>query len=193
MTKLASPPSLASLCVYCGSRPGDRPVFAQTARALGRACAEAGTELVYGGGALGLMGETARAASEAGGKVFGVIPQFLVDVEGIAEGIEHVVVDDMHARKMMMFERAEAFCTLPGGIGTLEEVIELLSWARLDLHRKPVVICDVEGFWSPLVELLSHVVDRGFADPKLLDDIVVVERAEDVIPAAEERLMRSVL
>lgn len=184
---------LASLCVYCGSRPGDRPVFAETARALGRACAERGTELVYGGGALGLMGETARAARDAGGRVFGVIPQFLVDVEGIAEGIDHEVVGDMHTRKMMMFERAEAFCTLPGGIGTLEEVIELLSWARLDLHRKPVVICDVEGFWSPLVELLSHVVGRGFADPKLMDDIVVVERAEDVIPAAEERLMKALL
>ena len=184
---------LKSLCVYCGSRMGDRPVFADTARALGRACAENGTELVYGGGALGLMGETARAARDAGGRVFGVIPQFLVDVEGIAEGIDHEVVPDMHTRKMMMFERAEAFCTLPGGIGTLEEVIELLSWARLDLHRKPVVICDVEGFWSPLVELLNHVIDRGFAAEELRDDIVVVTRAEDVIPAAQDRIMRAKL
>lgn len=184
---------LASLCVYCGSRPGDRPVFAETARALGKACAEAGTELVYGGGALGLMGETARAASEAGGKVFGVIPQFLVDVEGIAEGIEHVIVDDMHTRKMMMFEEADAFCTLPGGIGTLEEVIELLSWARLELHRKPIVICDVEGFWTPLVELIGHVIDTGFAAEELRSDIIVVERAEDVIPAIEERMLRSVI
>lgn len=183
---------LASLCVYCGSRPGDAPIFTQTAQTLGRACAEAGTELVYGGGALGLMGETARAARDAGGKVFGVIPQFLVELEGIAEGIEHEIVDNMHTRKMMMFERAEAFCTLPGGIGTLEEVIELLSWARLDLHRKPIVICDVENFWTPLVELLGHVVDRGFADPKLMNDIVVVNRAEDVIPAAQERLLANV-
>ena len=182
---------LNSLCVYCGSRQGDRPVFAETARTLGRACAENGTELVYGGGALGLMGETARAARDAGGRVFGVIPQFLVDVEGIAEGIDHEIVPDMHTRKMMMFERAEAFCTLPGGIGTLEEVIELLSWARLDLHRKPVVICDVEGFWSPLVELLNHVIDRGFAAEELRGDIVVVTRAEDVIPAAEDRILRS--
>ena len=180
---------LKSLCVYCGSRPGDRPVFTETARTLGQALAAHGTELVYGGGALGLMGETARATRDAGGTVFGVIPQFLVDVEGIAEGIEHEIVPDMHTRKMMMFERAQAFCTLPGGIGTLEEVIELLSWARLDLHRKPIVICDVEGFWTPLVELLNHVIDRGFAAEELRSDIVVVKRAEDVVPAAEERLL----
>ena len=182
---------LASLCVYCGSRPGDLPIFAETARALGRALAGHGTKLVYGGGAMGLMGEVATSCRDAGGDVYGVIPQFLVELEGIAEGIEHEIVDDMHTRKMKMFEAADAFCTLPGGIGTLEEVIELLSWARLDLHRKPVVICDVEGFWSPLVELLGHVIDRGFADPKLRDDIVVVERAEDVIPAAEERVLRA--
>ena len=184
---------LASLCVYCGSRPGDRPVFTETARALGTACARNGTELVYGGGAMGLMGETARAARDAGGHVFGVIPQFLVDVEGIAEGIEHEIVGDMHTRKMMMFERADAFCTLPGGIGTLEELIELLSWARLDLHRKPMVICDVEDFWSPLVELLNHVVERGFADEALRHDVIVVKSAEDVIPAIEDRLMKTVL
>lgn len=184
---------LASLCVYCGSRPGDLPVFTETARALGRACAGNGTELVYGGGAMGLMGETASAARDAGGKVFGVIPQFLVDIEGIADGIEHEIVGDMHTRKMMMFERADAFCTLPGGIGTLEEVIELLSWARLDLHRKPMVICDVEGFWSPLVELLNHVVERRFADEALRNDIIVVKSADDVIPAIEDRLMRTIL
>jgi uncharacterized protein (TIGR00730 family) len=184
---------LGSLCVYCGSRVGDRPVFAEAARTLGRAMAENGTRLVYGGGALGLMGEVAAAARDAGGDVFGVIPEFLVELEGVLPGVRHEIVGDMHTRKMMMFEGADAFCTLPGGIGTLEEVIELLSWARLNLHRKPIVICDVEGFWTPLVELLSHVIDRGFAAEELRHDIIVVDRAEDVLPAIEERMMTNVL
>lgn len=184
---------LASLCVYCGSRPGDRPVFAEAARTLGRACAENGTRLVYGGGKLGLMGETAAAARDAGGDVLGVIPDFLVEIEGMLEGVHQEVVGNMHERKMMMFEQADAFCTLPGGIGTLEEVIELLSWARLELHRKPIVICDVEGFWTPLVTLIDHVIDREFAARELREDILVVTRPEDVIPAAESRLMENVL
>lgn len=184
---------LASLCVYCGSRVGDRPVFAEAAQALGRAMAENGTRLVYGGGALGLMGEVASATRDAGGDVFGIIPEFLVEMEGVLDGVRHEIVDTMHTRKMMMFDEADAFCTLPGGIGTLEEVIELLSWARLELHRKPIVICDVEGFWTPLVELLSHVIDRGFAAEELRHDIIVVERAEDVIPAVEERLLTNVI
>ncbi|MBB4659547.1 TIGR00730 family Rossman fold protein [Parvularcula dongshanensis] len=184
---------LSSLCVYCGSRNGDSPVFAEAARTLGRACAENGTKLVYGGGALGLMGETAGAARDAGGEVFGVIPGFLVELEGVLEGVDHEVVDTMHTRKMMMFEQADAFCTLPGGIGTLEEVIELLSWARLELHRKPIVILDIEGFWTPLVDLIDHVIERGFAAEELRQDIIVVNRAEDVLPAIEERLFGNVV
>ncbi|WP_031549638.1 TIGR00730 family Rossman fold protein [Parvularcula oceani] len=184
---------LKSLCVYCGSRVGDRPVFAEAARTLGEAMAENGTRLVYGGGKLGLMGEVASAVRDAGGDVFGVIPGFLVEMEGILDGVDHEVVDTMHTRKMMMFEESDAFCTMPGGIGTLEEVIELLSWARLELHRKPIVILDVEGFWTPLVELIGHVIDRGFAAEELRHDIIVVTRPEDVIPAIEERLFDNVI
>lgn len=184
---------LKSLCVYCGSRVGDDPIFANTAKTLGTALVKNQTRLVYGGGKLGLMGEVASAVRDAKGDVFGIIPEFLVDIEGVLDGVDHKVVDTMHERKMLMFEESDAICTLPGGIGTLEEIIELLSWARLDLHRKPLVICNVEDFWSPLVELLDHVIDRGFAAKELRSDIVVVDRAEDVIPAAEERLLRNVL
>ncbi|MCI5043146.1 MAG: TIGR00730 family Rossman fold protein [Aquisalinus sp.] len=180
---------LKSLCVYCGSKMGDQPVFANAAKRLGEQMAAQQVRLVYGGGKLGLMGTVAGAARDGGGDVFGIIPKFLVDMEGILEGVDHEIVETMHERKMMMFEQSEAICTLPGGIGTLEEIIEVLSWARLDLHRKPVVLLNIEGFWSPLVELLNHIIDRGFASEELRHDIVVVEKPEDVIPAVEERLL----
>ena len=184
---------LKSLCVYCGSRLGDRPVFEAEAITLGKALAEKDVKLVYGGGSLGLMGTIAGTVRDQGGDVFGVIPDFLVQAEGKLEGVEHRIVSNMHERKMLMFENSEAICTMPGGIGTLEEIIEILSWARLDLHRKPVVLLNLEDFWSPLVELLNHIIDRGFAAEELRSDLVVVERAEDVIPAAEERLLTNKL
>lgn len=180
---------LKSLCVYCGSRVGDDGIFAETARKLAASLTANGTRLVYGGGKLGLMGEVASAVRDSGGDVFGVIPDFLVELEGVLDGVNHKIVKTMHERKMLMFDEADAFCTLPGGIGTLEEIIELLSWARLDLHRKPLVVCNVEGFWTPMVELLKHVVSRGFADPALIEDIVVVDTPEEVLPAAESRMM----
>ena len=180
-----------SLCVYCGSRTGDTDIYANAAEKLGAELVRTDTRLVYGGGKLGLMGKTAGAVRDLGGKVFGVIPDFLVDVEGVLDGVEHVVVENMHERKMRMFEEADAFCVLPGGIGTLEEIIELLSWGRLDLHKKPMVLCNIEGFWSPLVELLNHVVDQGFADPALRHDLVVVDKPEDVLPAACRRLLKN--
>ena len=180
---------LKSLCVYCGSRVGDDNAFGEAADQLGRILAAEGTRLVYGGGKLGLMGRVAAAVRDNGGQVFGVIPDFLVELEGILEGVDHKVVTSMHERKMMMFEESDAICTLPGGIGTLEEIIELLSWVRLDLHRKPLIVYNVQGFWTPLIDLLHHVVDRGFADKALKSDIIVVERAEDVLPAARKRLL----
>ncbi len=182
---------LKSLCVYCGSRVGDQPVFQNAATRLGEEMARNDVRLVYGGGKMGLMGTVASAARDNQGDVYGVIPNFLVDLEGKLEGVEHKMVDTMHERKMIMFEESQAICTMPGGIGTLEEVIEVLSWARLDLHRKPVVLLNIEEFWSPLVELLNHIIDRGFASEELRHDLVVVDRAEDVVPAAAERLMAS--
>lgn len=183
--------SMKSLCVYCGSRPGKSPVFEQTAIAIGREAAKRGCRIVYGGGKLGLMGATAGAARDAGGAVFGVIPDFLVELEGILDGVDHKVVDTMHERKMLMFEESDAILTLPGGIGTLEELIEVLSWARLSLHRKPIVVLNQDGFWAPLKQLFEHIVEEGFADKNLLNDMVFVDAVDQVFPAIESQLLRS--
>lgn len=184
---------MKSLCVYCGSRAGDDPAFAEAARFIGKEAARLGWRIVYGGGKLGLMGTTAGAARDAGGAVFGIIPDFLVGLEGVLDGVDHIVVKTMHERKMRMFEESDAILTLPGGIGTLEEVIETLSWARLALHRKPIVILNMDGFWTPLKNLFEHIVDRGFAAPELLGDMMYVERAEEVFPLLEKRTLEAVI
>ncbi|MEL6364016.1 MAG: TIGR00730 family Rossman fold protein [Pseudomonadota bacterium] len=182
---------LTSLCVYCGSSAGDDPKYLDAAVELGRACAAQNVRLVYGGGRLGLMGASAGAARDAGGRVYGVIPDFLVEREGILENVDHDIVETMHERKLKMFEAADAFCILPGGIGTLEELVEILSWARLDLHRKSIVIVDLDGYWSPFVALIEHMVGAKFAHPDLLRDFCVVESAADVIPTARDRMLRA--
>lgn len=176
---------MKSLCVYCGSRPGDDPIFLKAAEYVGREAAKRGVRIVYGGGKLGLMGATAGAARDAGGDVFGVIPDFLVELEGILEGVDHKVVTTMHERKMMMFEQSDAILTLPGGIGTLEEVIETLSWARLSLHQKPIIVLNLNDFWSPLKELFEHIVGRGFAAHELLSDLKFIDKVEDIFPYLE--------
>lgn len=182
---------MKSLCVYCGSRAGNDPVFQQTAIAVGKEAAKRNCRIVYGGGKLGLMGATAGAARDAGGDVFGVIPDFLVELEGILDGVDHKIVSTMHERKMMMFEESDAILTLPGGIGTLEELIEVLSWARLALHRKPIIVLNVEGFWAPLQELFQHIVAKGFADKELLNDVIFVNTVEDAFNRAEEHMLRA--
>lgn len=184
---------MKSLCVYCGSRPGDDPIFVETAEYIGREAAKRGVRIVYGGGKLGLMGATAGAARDAGGPVFGVIPEFLVEMEGILDGVDHKIVDTMHERKMLMFEQSDAILTLPGGIGTLEEVIETLSWARLALHQKPIIVLNLNGFWSPLKELFHHIVDREFAAEELLTDVTFVETPEEVMDCFEKRILRNVI
>jgi uncharacterized protein (TIGR00730 family) len=171
-----------SVCVFCGSSSAVDPAYLRAAAALGRALAEAGLRLVYGGGGVGLMGACARAAHEAGGRVLGVIPDFLVGREHALETIEHVVVANMHERKMMMFERSDAFVVLPGGVGTLEEVVELLSWRRLGLHAKPVVFHNPAGFWRPLFDLFQHTVEAKFTPPEFMQAWTAVERIEDVVP-----------
>lgn len=182
---------MKSLCVYCGSRSGNDPIFEQTAIQLGQTAAAKGVRIVYGGGKLGLMGATAGAARDAGGDVFGVIPDFLVELEGILDGVDHKVVSTMHERKMLMFEESDAIVTLPGGIGTLEEVIEVTSWARLALHKKPIIVLNVDGFWSPLEELFGHIVKTGFAAQELLDDFIFVKSVDEVFEAAQSRLLRA--
>ena len=182
---------MKSLCVYCGSRPGADPAFKEAAVWIGQEAARRNCRIVYGGGKLGLMGATAGAARDAGGDVFGVIPDFLVELEGILDGVDHKVVTTMHERKMLMFEESDAILTLPGGIGTLEELIEVLSWARLALHRKPIIVLNMKGFWSPLKILIEHVIQEGFADEELISDLVFVDKLEDVFPTAESRMLRA--
>jgi uncharacterized protein (TIGR00730 family) len=168
--------------VFCGSSDAADPAFLEASAQLGAELASAGLELVYGGGGVGLMGQVARATHAAGGRVLGIIPHFLVGKERALESVEHVVVDSMHERKMMMFERADSFVVLPGGIGTLEEIVELLSWRRLDLHAKPVVFYSPRGFWDPLFALFQHTVDEQLTPPAFMDAWTTVERIEDVVP-----------
>jgi uncharacterized protein (TIGR00730 family) len=174
--------SLKSVCVYCGSSNAADPAFLQAAFEIGGDFARAGLKLVYGGGGVGLMGATARGAHEAGGQVLGIIPEFLRGREQPFDDVETVIVTSMHERKMLMFERSDAFVVLPGGIGTLEEIIELLSWRRLDLHRKPIVFHNPGGFWDPLFALLQHTIDQGLTPPSLVDCWRVAEKASDITP-----------
>lgn len=174
---------LSSICVYCGSSAGDDPIYAESAERLGTAMGEAGLGLVYGGGAIGLMGITARSVMAAGGHVIGIIPQFLKEREVMLETAhELVVTEDMHERKRIMFERADAFVALPGGIGTLEELVEMMTWAQLGQHRKPVLIANINGFWDPLIALLRHMADAGFIRNGFEVSYLVANTAEEIVP-----------
>lgn len=177
-------PLPSSLCVYCGSRFGTDPAYREMATGLGELIAREGMTLVYGGGGVGLMGLTANAALKSGGKVVGIIPTFLLKREaGHPDLTETVVVETMHERKLEMFERSDAFIILPGGIGTLEEFFEVLSWRTLGLHTKPIVIIDQGGYWQPLEALLKSIVDGGFADRSHLDHVVFVKDVDAILPA----------
>jgi uncharacterized protein (TIGR00730 family) len=176
------------LCVYCGSSPGTSPAYMQAARDLGSAMAKAGVGLVYGGGSLGLMGETARAVIAGGGHVTGIIPEFLVAKERMQEGVHELIVTrTMHERKMAMFERSTGFVALPGGIGTLEELAEILTWSQLKQHARPVIVCNVAGFWDGLLALLQHMRTSGFIRPDIAVTFDVASGADDVLPAYEAR------
>lgn len=165
---------MKSVCIYCGSSPGSRPVYADAARALGRALAEADLTLVYGGGRVGLMGVVADAVLAAGGRAIGVIPKLLVDKEVGHTGLTELhVVPDMHHRKKMMADLSDAFVAMPGGAGTLEEFFEVYTWAQLGYHRKPVALYNIEGFYDPLIALLRHTVDEGFMQPTYFDTLCI--------------------
>jgi hypothetical protein len=175
--------SIKSVCVYCGSAHGREPIYREVAERFGRFVATAGITLVYGGGSVGLMGTVARSALDAGGKVVGIIPQFLVDREVMLDEVsELVITHDMHERKRLMFERSEAFVALPGGIGTLEEVVEMMTWAQLGRHKKPVVLADVNGFWQPLALLLDHMREHGFIRPGFEVNYRLAADIDDVLP-----------
>jgi len=180
------------LCVYCGSGPGRDPRYMEAARGLGKALAESGIGLVYGGGSLGLMGEMARAVLAGGGHVTGIIPEFLVTKERmLTEVNELIVTRDMHERKMTMFERASGFVALPGGLGTLEELTEISTWAQLEQHAKPIILCNIGGYWDPLVTLLKHMREEKFIREGLEFKLEVVKGADEVIPAFEFRLQQT--
>ncbi|MEC9367152.1 MAG: TIGR00730 family Rossman fold protein [Pseudomonadota bacterium] len=179
--------TVKNICVYCGSGPGLRPAFAECARSLGRDMAKAGIGLVYGGGGRGLMGEIARSVIANGGHVTGVIPDFLVHTEHAMRDLDNLVVTaSMHERKRQMFERSDAFIALPGGIGTLEELVEQLTWAQLGQHTKPIILADIEGFWQPLLKLLAHMQELAFIRPGLEVRLNAVSDVSELLPRTIE-------
>jgi uncharacterized protein (TIGR00730 family) len=172
-----------TVCVYCGSGPGTNPAFVVAARKLGRILAENRVGLVYGGGSVGLMGALATTVLDHGGTVTGVIPEFLTGREQMLNRVQELVVTrDMHERKRIMFERADAFVALPGGIGTLEEVVEQMTWAQLGRHKKPILIANIDGFWDPLCALLEHMTSLEFIRSGLSINLLTVDRVESILP-----------
>lgn len=174
---------VTSICVFCGSSTGRDPRHLEAAEILGRSMAKAGIRLVYGGGSIGLMGAVAKSVLSAGGAVTGIIPEFLLRREIMLDGVEDFhIVEDMHTRKRMMFEQSDAFVALPGGIGTLEEVVEQMTWAQLGRHRKPIVLADIGGFWEPLKVLLAHMAEEAFIRPGYEVKFLTAARAEEIVP-----------
>jgi uncharacterized protein (TIGR00730 family) len=183
--------TIRRICVYCGSGPGTEPVFLKSAEALGREMAKAGIGLVYGGGNVGLMGTIARSVLDHGGHVTGIIPEFLKSRERMLDDVqETLIVPDMHTRKRLMFERADAFVALPGGIGTLEELVEQMTWAQLGQHTKPILMLSPNGFWRPLLQLFAHMRQFGFIRPGLELSYLVAEDVDDVIPMLRQAARR---
>lgn len=177
---------LLSLCVYCGSAEGTTPEHGAQAEQLGRLAAERGVRIVYGGGRIGLMGRVANGAKANGGEVIGIIPEHLMSAEVADRHLTRLeVVDSMHVRKARMVELSDAFCALPGGLGTLDETFEILTWRQLRLHDKPIILVNLGGYWDPLLALLRHQVEAGFVGAQHIDYFTVVERVEDVFTAIE--------
>lgn len=178
---------IRSICVYCGSSPGRDEAYVQAGLALGRAIAGAGLTLVYGGGSRGIMGAVANGALEAGGKVTGIIPRFLLTKEASEDAVrrldEVVITEDMHARKHLMFEKSDAFVALPGGIGTVEEIVEVMTWGQLGHHRKPIVFANVNGFWNRFAAMLTHMREDGFIHTGNLVKPMFIDEIAEVVPA----------
>ncbi len=177
--------TIRSICVYCGSSPGRTSDYIETAQAIGSEIARQGLRLVYGGGTKGIMGAVADGAHMAGGKITGIIPRFLMNKEATESELgridELIVTDDMHQRKHAMFEKSDAFVALPGGIGTLEEIVEIMTWAQLGRHRKPIVFANVNGFWDPMLALLDHMRSEGFVHTGHLVRPLVVDKADAIV------------
>ena len=175
-----------SVCLFCGSSDLSDPAYTEAARAFGEQTARAGWRLVYGGGGVGLMGASARAAHEAGGRVLGVMPGFLRSRERLFDEVETLVVPSMHERKTIMYDQSDAFVVAPGGVGTFEEVIEVLSWKRLDLHAKPVIFLNLKGFWDPLLAAMEHTITERMTPESFRQAWVVRNTVEEAIAAMQE-------
>jgi len=175
--------TIRTVCVYCGSGPGTNPRFMEAAKALGKVFAENDVRLVYGGGSLGMMGAVASSVLDHGGRVTGIIPDFLTTRENALTRVQEMIVTpDMHERKRLMFEHSDAFVAMPGGVGTLEELVEQLTWKQLGRHAKPVLLANIDGFWEPLLALFTHMRSTEFIRPSLSFDILKAERVEDILP-----------
>jgi uncharacterized protein (TIGR00730 family) len=186
--------TIRNICVYCGSSTGTAPNFTHAARSLGQMMAQESIGLVYGGGNSGLMGVMARSVLDFGGHVTGIIPNFLKERELMMRDAQNlIVVPDMHTRKRLMFEHADAFVALPGGIGTLEELVEQLTWVQLEQHQKPVLLANIDGFWRPLLALFAHMRDLGFIRSELEVRYLVCEKIEDCLPMLRQAARRAAL
>lgn len=186
---MPDPSPASKICLFCGSRPGKKPVYGDTARAMGAALAGAGFGLVYGAGDLGLMGAAARAAKAAGGHVTGFIPRHLLELEVGNPDIDALIVTEtMHERKKLMFGNSDAVVALPGGPGTLDELIEVLTWRQIGLHTRPVVLVSPEGYWDPFLALIEHLVEEAFVHPSFRSFMYVVETAEEAVAHLQDAL-----
>jgi uncharacterized protein (TIGR00730 family) len=179
--------TIRSVCVYCGSSPGRDEIYAKAGHLLGRSLAKSGLRLVYGGGTKGIMGAVAEGALKAGGKVTGIIPRFLINKEATETALDRLdellITDNMHERKHKMFEKSDAFVALPGGIGTVEEIVEVMTWGQLGHHRKPIVFANVKGFWNPMLALIDHMGSEGFIHTAQRVKPLVVEDPEAIVAA----------
>jgi uncharacterized protein (TIGR00730 family) len=176
--------SIKAVCVYCGSGPGSNPKFVETARVFGSILAKNNVRLVYGGGSIGLMGAIAESVVDNGGQVTGIIPEFLKARELMFRRAQELIVTrDMHERKRLMFERADAFVALPGGIGTLEELVEQLTWAQLGHHKKPILIANIDGFWDRLCALLDHMREMQFIRAGLTVAPLIANTVDEILPS----------
>ena len=190
MNKIENPNKIRKICVYCGSGPGTDPAFVESARAFGAILAKSGVGLVFGGGSVGMMGTLAKSVLENGGEVTGIIPDFLVAREHAMRGADNLIVTrDMHERKRKMFELADAFVALPGGVGTLEEFVEQITWVQLGRHRKPVLLANIKGFWDPLCVLIDHMKKLEFIRGDLNFDLLVATKVTDILPMLQGAAM----
>jgi uncharacterized protein (TIGR00730 family) len=187
MSKHEKASKIRKICVYCGSGPGTDPAFVEAAEAFGAVLANNGIHLVFGGGAVGIMGAIAKSVLDHGGAVTGIIPEFLVAREHAVRGADNMIVTrDMHERKRRMFEMADAFVALPGGVGTLEEVVEQITWVQLGRHRKPILLANIKGFWNPLCALIDHMRKLEFIRGDLNFDLLVADKVADILPMLQK-------